>query len=85
MLSFETNKKEVNFSNYDIEINNYAISTAYTFVIINLIFWIIISLYLDQVFPNEFGQKKHPLFFIHYFMKKKKVTNYIEGQPKTEN
>jgi len=55
MLSFETNMIKVDFSNYDIQINNYAISTAYTFMIINLFFWIILSLYLDQVFPNEFG------------------------------
>lgn len=25
-------------------------------------FWGILTLYLEQVFPNEFGAKKHPCF-----------------------
>jgi ATP-binding cassette subfamily A (ABC1) protein 3 len=28
------------------------------------VFYLLFGLYLDQVFPNEFGKKKHPLFFL---------------------
>jgi ATP-binding cassette subfamily A (ABC1) protein 3 len=38
---------------------------------VNMFFWMFLSLYLDQVFPNEFGQKKHPLFFLECLWKKK--------------
>lgn len=31
-----------------------------------LFFYLVLGIYLDQVFPNEFGQKKHPLFFLHW-------------------
>ena len=43
-------------------INNYTISTAVVALILNIIFWGLLSIYLDQVFPNEFGAKKHPCF-----------------------
>ena len=39
------------------------------------IFWPIIALYLDQVFPNDFGAKRHPLFFIPFL-------NSYFGKPK---
>ena len=35
--------------------------------ILNIIFYTFAALYLDLVFPNEWGKKKHPLFFIPYF------------------
>jgi ATP-binding cassette subfamily A (ABC1) protein 3 len=42
---------------------------------VNIIFFLILGVYLDQVFPNEFGKKKHPLFFIKCFFKNKEVVN----------
>lgn len=36
------------------------------FCILSAIIFFILFLYLDQVFPNEWGKKKHPLFFIGY-------------------
>jgi len=38
--------------------------------ILNIVFYIVMAIYLDLVFPNEWGKKKHPLFFIPYFNKK---------------
>ena len=35
--------------------------------VINIVFYLLAALYLDLVFPNEWGKKKHPLFFIPYF------------------
>ena len=48
-------------------IDNYSMSMAYGMYIVNLITYIILALYLDQVFPNEWGNKKHPLFFLPCF------------------
>ena len=46
-------------------INNYAIGTALASFILNAIFYLILTWYLDQVFPNEWGAKRHPLFCCH--------------------
>lgn len=54
-------------------VNNYNFETYFGFEFINIIIFSILSLYLDQVFPNEFGQKKHPLFFITWIWKRRKV------------
>ena len=35
--------------------------------VLNIIFYSLAASYLDLVFPNEWGKKKHPLFFIPYF------------------
>jgi hypothetical protein len=32
--------------------------------LINALVFLILGWYLDQVFPNEWGHKKHPLFFL---------------------
>jgi len=32
--------------------------------VLNILFYLIMGVYLDQVFPNEWGMKKHPLFFL---------------------
>lgn len=40
-------------------------------MIINIILFGGFALYLDLIFPNEFGKKLHPLFCIPYFRKKK--------------
>ena len=40
----------------------YTIITAIACILINIIFWGALTWYLDQVFPNEWGAKKHPCF-----------------------
>ena len=52
-------------------VNNYKLETFFSFMFINIVIFSILSIYLDQVFPNEFGQKKHPLFFIRWMWMKK--------------
>lgn len=39
-------------------------------MLISLAVFIILFLYLDQVIPNEFGNKKHPLFCLKKCLKK---------------
>lgn len=43
-------------------LNNYSVGTAIGFFFLNIVFWLFLYWYLEQVFPNEFGAKKHPLF-----------------------
>ena len=57
-------------------IDNYKLETYFTFEFINIVIFSILSIYLDQVFPNEFGQKKHPLFFVTCLCKRRKVANF---------
>lgn len=52
-------------------VNNYNFETFFGFEFLNIIIFSILSIYLDQVFPNEFGQKKHPLFFIRWIWMRK--------------
>jgi ATP-binding cassette, subfamily A (ABC1), member 3 len=37
---------------------------------INLFVFLILGWYLDQVFPNEWGHKRHPLFFLECILKR---------------
>ncbi|CAD8078613.1 unnamed protein product [Paramecium primaurelia] len=60
-------------SNLTTTINNYSISIAWTWHIINIIAYLILAIYLDQVFPNEWGVKKHPLFFISWIWEKNRT------------
>jgi len=61
-------------------VNNYKLQTYFAFEFLDLIIFVVLSLYLDQVFPNEFGRKKHPLFFLNWIWKpkKQKKTHKIE-------
>ena len=43
-------------------LNNYTIGTAILSFFINIIVYLILTWYLDQVVPNEWGAKRHPLF-----------------------
>lgn len=63
----------------NVMVNNYTMQTYFSFEFINIVIFFILSIYLDQVFPNEFGQKKHPLFFIRWIWKPKKVVNGVNS------
>ena len=42
--------------------NNYVIAYALISFAVNAVVYLILFIYLDQVVPNEWGAKKHPLF-----------------------
>lgn len=44
--------------------------------IVNIVFYFFMAVYLDLVFPNEWGKKKHPLFCIPYFNRKQEVSEF---------
>ena len=47
---------------FGTSINQYAIGTALASFIINALVYLLLTWYLDQVVPNEWGAKRHPLF-----------------------
>ena len=54
--------------------------TAVASLIINIVFWLLLSIYLDQVFPNEFGAKKHPCFCFCCCCRNSKNSNKIHSE-----
>jgi ATP-binding cassette subfamily A (ABC1) protein 3 len=63
LIAFQVQKHDFSFGNLRDSVENYnmtmALATTYLF---NIWFYLLLGLYLDQVFPNEWGQRKHPLF-----------------------
>lgn len=46
-------------------IEKYSVSIYIYMALINALVFLILGWYLDQVFPNEWGHKRHPLFIFH--------------------
>lgn len=55
----ESNKVYLDFV---MELNFYTILTAVISLLGNIVFWSLLTVYLEQIFPNEWGAKKHPCF-----------------------
>ncbi|KAL4488927.1 hypothetical protein ABPG72_005714 [Tetrahymena utriculariae] len=70
-LLIEAQQKGITWSNLGQTIDNYSISINMGMNILNIFIFIILSIYFDQVFPNDFGKKQHPLFFINWIWRKK--------------
>jgi ATP-binding cassette, subfamily A (ABC1), member 3 len=68
LISYQVQKTNYSFKNTNELLNNYKLSMTYSMNFLNILIYLVITLYLDQVWPNEWGSKKHPLFC---FMKKK--------------
>lgn len=73
MLYAESNKITATFG---AELNNYVIGYAIASFCFNIVLYFILTWYLDQVVPNEWGAKKNPLFCCF----DKQITSYTEEQ-----
>ncbi|EAS01530.2 ABC transporter family protein (macronuclear) [Tetrahymena thermophila SB210] len=82
IIVLEANQKGVSFSNADQMVNNFNVQAQILMNLVNIAFFSIFSLYLDQVLPNEFGQKKRPLFFLDCFFKNNNQTNIDKDNSK---
>lgn len=80
-LLVEGQQRGIDFSNADLKVDNFDVQTGMLMLLLNIFLFAIIGLYLDQVFPNEFGKKKRPLFFIHYLkdLCKKNESNKVQS------
>jgi len=56
-LLVESEGVGITSSNLDRMVNNYNVGTSIGFNHLNVIIFLFLGMYLDQVFPNEFGQK----------------------------
>ncbi|KAL4429304.1 hypothetical protein ABPG74_002290 [Tetrahymena malaccensis] len=61
---FQSNGNKIDFSILGETFSNYQEGFTFISFFLNIFVFGILFLYLDQVFPNEFGSKKHPLFFL---------------------
>lgn len=69
----------MDFDALDLVVENYSLRECIYWLIGHLCFWSVSAMYLDQVFPNEFGHKKHPLFFLPFQKTIKKVTPFVKA------
>jgi len=44
------------------DVSKISMGAMWAFLVLNIPFWYLIYLYLDQVMPNEYGIQKHPCF-----------------------
>ncbi|KAL4488936.1 hypothetical protein ABPG72_005723 [Tetrahymena utriculariae] len=77
-LLVEGQEKGISWDNLTLLVNNYRISTNLWMDAINILIFLILSVYFGLVFPNDFGKKLHPLFFIQWIWKK----NHTKQQTK---
>lgn len=71
----ENKGKGIDWSNYDLLVENFSVARSLNTMFLSCIILIIIFLYCDQVIPNEFGTKRHPLFcFPCLFKRNKKLS-----------
>ncbi|KAL4454192.1 hypothetical protein ABPG74_012149 [Tetrahymena malaccensis] len=63
-LIYEGLQQNLGFGDVNKLVDYQKLIYSFNSCIINTIIYLVLFLYLDQVFPNEFGQKKHPLFFL---------------------
>ena len=75
-LELESTETGITIDTVNDMFNNYNISTAIAFFWISSIVFILLFIYFEQVFPNEFGIKQSPLFFLQCCCKKRKKTYY---------
>lgn len=72
-LEMEANENRITFETVGVVFNNYDVNTSIAFFIISSVMFILLFLYFDQVFPNEFGKTKHPFFFLKCFLSQRKI------------
>ncbi|KAL4492594.1 hypothetical protein ABPG72_007707 [Tetrahymena utriculariae] len=76
-LLVETEGVGIGWKDLGKEVNNFRVGTSIGLFIFNFVFFMLLALYFDQVIPNDFGKKRHPLFFITWMCKKRKQqTNF---------
>lgn len=64
ILLIEAQNLGLDGSNLGTMIQNYSVGICMGFCALNIVVFFLLALYLDQVFPNEWGAKRNPFFFI---------------------
>lgn len=77
-LLVETDGYGISFNNASDLVNKYSVSIQIYMTILNIIVFLVLAFYLDQVFPNEWGHKRHPLFFLECFFKRNKKSQQAQ-------
>jgi ATP-binding cassette subfamily A (ABC1) protein 3 len=64
MVMLESYDNGMGFEHYNVLVNGFKYCWFVETQIITIVFFFVLGLYLDQVWPSEIGVKRHPLFFI---------------------
>ena len=77
-LEMEATQNGITLETVGILFNNYDVKIAIAFLILSSIVFFAFFLYFEQVFPNEFGKKKSPFFFLTCCLRKKRKVMQIQ-------
>ena len=84
-LNFEATENGITMDTVSTLYNGYNVTTAILFFLLSSGIFIFLFIYLNLVFPNEFGRKKSPLFCFTCCRRrkipKKKAYEFIFGSP----
>ena len=81
ILAFEALQVGLTSDNINEIYNGYSVSIAMGFLVIDFFIFFVLGIYLDQVWPSEFGVRKHPLFCLRRSPKKRK-NNFVADEEK---
>eukprot|EP01084_Bolivina_argentea_P269163 457388_1 len=72
LTQYETSAIGLNWDNINDEYGNFIFANVYIMMFIDIIIYLLLTIYLDQVFPSNFGQKQVFYFFLlpSYWRKK---------------
>jgi ATP-binding cassette subfamily A (ABC1) protein 3 len=69
LLFPESYGEGLSWSNLDDRVNNFSMKASIGMIVVNILLFGILAVYLDQVLPNEYGKKRHPLLCLHRYIK----------------
>jgi len=70
---------------YAVGAANYRMTFHYWIMLFDIVFFLLLGSYLDQVLPSEFGIKKHPLFCLMRSRKSKKSVKDVDSAKLLDN
>jgi ATP-binding cassette subfamily A (ABC1) protein 3 len=62
VAAFEGSRVGSDFRNIYSKVGGYSVATGFKMLCIDSVLFYMIGIYLDQVLPDNFGRRKHPLF-----------------------
>ena len=71
ILAFEAQEVGLTSDNINTLYGGYCVAIAMGFFIIDMLIFLLLGIYIDQVWPSAFGVRKHPLFCLRRSRKKR--------------
>mmetsp|Transcript_6172 Transcript_6172/g.5545 ORF Transcript_6172/g.5545 Transcript_6172/m.5545 type:complete len:470 (+) Transcript_6172:784-2193(+) len=84
ILNFESDQTGLNQDNVNLRLSNYEFWFHYFWMCIDFLLFNVLAVYLDQVLPQEFGVRKHPLFCLKRNKDKKTSSKVDNDDPESK-